>query len=465
MNLIKGGMPAEIERYILGWKDIQLDTRALLFTLVAAVGAGILSGLAPAWQCSRPNLTDALKEGGRGGSVGRGRHRLRAILVAAEISLAVVLLAGAGLMVRGFNQMVNYGAQLEPRTLLTLRLALTDHKYPEPHQRYGFYRDVLDRIAALPGVENAAAVTSVPYSNDSSGRNIVIEGRAVEPDNVPTAMYQVASPGYFATLRIPLRAGRFLSEGDGPDAPKVAVVSERMARRWWNQESPIGKRIKIGAADSKSPWLTIVGVAGDIMHNPYDRAPRRTVYVPYQQFPALWLDVAVRTSGDPLRLAPAVTAAIRSVDAAQPVTDMLPMEKLIHNRAIGLNYMAVLMGIFGVLALVLSAIGVYGVMAHLVNEQTHEIGIRLALGAARENVLVMVFRKGMWTILAGLAVGMPAAYGCARLMASLVFGVTPSDPVTFVSIPLSLIAVALLAIYIPARRAMSIDPIVALRYE
>ncbi len=465
LNLIKGGMPAEIERYILGWKDIQLDGRTLLFTLIAAVCSGILAGLAPAWQCSRPNLTDALKEGGRGSSTGGRRHRLRSMLVAAEVALAVVLLVGAGLMVRGFRALVDRGERLEPATLLTMRLAITDNKYHEPYQRLAFYRDVLARIDAVPGVRSAAAVTALPYSHHSSGRAFTIEGRPVEPGRLPIGMYQVVSPGYFETLRIPLRAGRFLAVSDGPDARQVAVISERMAQRWWSNESPLGKRIKLGAADSTSPWLTIVGVVGDTMHNPYDREPRRTIYVPYQQAPALWLDIGVRTAGDPLGVAQAVIAAVHSVDREQPITELQTMERAIHNGAIGLNYMAVLMGVFGVLALVLSAIGVYGVMAYQVSEQTHEIGIRVALGAERPNVLGMVFRRGMLTIAAGLVIGLPLAYGFARLMSSLIYGVTAGDAATFITIPASLIAAAALAIYVPARRAMKIDPIVALRYE
>jgi putative ABC transport system permease protein len=463
--LIRNNMPPEIQRFILGWQNMQLDNRALLFTLVAAVAAGIIAGLAPAWQCSRPNLTDTLKEGGRGSSVGGGKHRLRGILVATEIALAVVLLVGAGLMVRGFQSMLVAGERMEPATLLSLRLALTESKYKEPHQIYQFYRAVLDRVSALPGVRSAAVVTAMPYADHSSGRAFTIEGRPVAQGDLPTGMYQVASPSYFRTVHVSLRAGRLIEESDSAEAPKVALVSEGMVRRWWKNESPLGKHIRIGGANSKNPWLTIVGVVGDMVHDPYDREPRRTIYLPFQQAPSLWMDVGVRTAGNPMLLGPAVTAAIRSVDREQPVTDMMTVEKAIHNRAIGLNYMAWMMGIFGATALVLSAIGVYGVMAFLVSEQTHEIGIRMALGAPRQSVMSMVFRRGMVTIAAGLVVGLPLAYAFARLMASLIFGVSSTDVASFVGIPAALVAAAALAIYVPARRAMKIDPIVALRYE
>jgi putative ABC transport system permease protein len=385
--------------------------------------------------------------------------------VASEVALAVVLLVGASLMVRGFRTLIQNGAALEPTTLLTLRLAITDNKYREKYQVAEFYRQVLERIQALPGVKSAVAVSALPYSDHSSGRNFSIEGRTADPGDQPNGMYQVASPDYFRTLHIPLREGRYLSQSDGADAPKVAVISQRLAQRWWKNESPIGRRIKIGEADFKSPWMTIVGVVGDVLHNPYDHEPRRTFYVPFQQSPNLWMDIGVRTAGDPLSVAPAVTAAIRSVDPEQPVTDLRTMERSIHNRSIGLNYMAALMGIFGGIALLLSAIGVYGVMAYLVSEQTQEIGLRMALGAPRGSVLQMIFRRGLVTIGAGLLLGLPLAYGFAQLMSSLIFGVAASDATTFLGIPAALLTVAALAIYIPARRAMRIDPIIALRYE
>jgi putative ABC transport system permease protein len=466
---MRTAMPPEVQRYILGWKDMHLDGRALLFTLGAALASGIIAGLAPAWQCSQPNLTDALREGGRSSSVGKSRQRVRNFLVAAEVALAVVLLVGAGLMVRGFQALVHNGEALEPSTLLSLRLAITEQKYKEDYQVAAFYRQVIDRIQALPGVRSAAAVTALPYSDHSSGREFTIEGRQTEPGNHPNGMYQVTSPEYFKSLHVPLRAGRLTNAGDGPHAPPVTLISERMALRWWPKSSPIGQRIRISDPDSKNlskhPWMTIVGTVADMPHDPYEREPRPTIYVPYQQAPSLWMDIGVRTVGDPLRLAPAVRAAIHAIDPEEPITEMQTMQKSIHDRAIGLNYMAALMGVLGGIALLLSAVGVYGVMAYLVSEQTQEIGIRMALGAERQTVLQMIFRRGLRTAGTGLAIGLPLAYLLSRLLASLIYGVTATDPATFVGIPLVLIASTTLAIYLPARRAMKINPIVALRYE
>jgi putative ABC transport system permease protein len=465
VELIRNGMPVEVERFVLGWKQLQLDGRALAFTLLAAVLSGILAGLAPAWQCSRPNLTDALKEGGRGSTVGKGSHRVRQVLVAAQIALAVVLLVGAGLMVRGFANLLRSGDKLEPSTLLSMRLGVTQTKYRELPQAAAFYRQVLERIAALPGVKSAVAVTALPYTGHSSGRDFTIDGRAVERGERPSAVIQAVSGRYFETLHIPLRGGRLLNENDGAEAPRVAVVSERLSRQYWKGESPVGRRIHFGPPDSKNPWMTVVGVVADVMHDVYDRGPRRMLYVPYAQSPMRSMDIGIRTAGDPLRLVPAVTAAIRSVDPEQPITEVRTLERAIRNNAIGLNYVAVLMGVFGSIALVLSAIGVYGVMAYLVSEQTHEIGVRMALGASRGSVLGMVFRRGFTTTVAGVLAGLPIALALARLLASLIVGVAVTDPVSFLGIPLALMAAAGLAIYVPARRATQIDPIVALRYE
>jgi putative ABC transport system permease protein len=470
LDLNRAAMPPEVATHVLGWKDISLNGRALAFTLAAAVASGILAGLAPAWQGSRTNFNEALKEGGRGGATGRGKHRLRAILVAAEIALAVVLLVGAGLMVRGFQTLAASGERYEPATMLTLELEISENKYRQGYQQAAFYRQVLERASAIPGVRSAVAAASLPYNGQPPWRVFTIEGKPPEPGNLPSGAYQSVSVNYFETMHIPLLAGRLLSAADGANSLRAAVISERMARRWWPGEAlPVGRRIQIGVPEEAGRWLTIVGVVANAPQSVFNREPIAMVYVPYEQAPRTGMDIGVRAGPegrpDPTRLAPAVMAAIRSVDPEQPITLVSTLEALRRNEALGIDYVAVWMGVFGLLALALSSIGVYGVMAYLVSEQTHEIGIRMALGAPRENVLGMIFRRGMLTAATGLAAGLAAAYALARLMASLVWGVTATDPATFIGIALALVAAAALAIYIPARRAMHIDPIVALRYE
>jgi putative ABC transport system permease protein len=386
---------------------------------------------------------------------------LRSILVGGEVALAVVLVVGAGLMVRGFQTLVSNTTSVQPATMLTLQLTLSENKYGSDRQVAGFYRQVLDGIAALPGVRSAVAVTALPYSRHGGAVPVTIEGRQPEPGKQPTAQVQRVTAGYFQNLRVPLRAGRLPADGDGPAAPRIAVVSESMARRWWPDGRAIGKRLLVSAG----AWMQIVGVVGDVEHSVIDRSLAPTVYVPFTQSPERQMDIAIRTAGDPRTLAPAVRATVRAVDPEQPITNLNTMTNLIEQEAFVLAYMAALMGVFGVLALALSSVGVYGVMAFVVAGQTHEIGIRMALGAPRGSVLGMLFRRGMRTALAGLVVGLIPAYGLARLMRAAVFGVSAVGPAVFAGIPLVLAAAAAVAIYIPARRALKIDPIEALRNE
>lgn len=466
LHLIRTGMPAEIEKFIIGWKEIHLDGRALAFTFAAALISGILAGLAPAWRSSRPGLTGALREGGRGSSFGIGRVRLRSTLVAAEIALAVILLVGAGLMARSLSTLIRAGGFMQPDSLLTLRLAITESKYKENFQVTGFYHDVLQHLNALPTVNSAVAVSALPYSAHSDGGAFTIEGRVPEPGRQPHAMFESVSTPYFRTLHIPLQAGRLVEERDGAESPRVAVISRQLAHSWFaGDRSPLGKRVKLGGLDSKDAWITIVGVVGDVMHEVYDRTPRPTIYLPYSQSPHRFMDIAIRTTGDPMRLAAAAIAAIHAVDPEQPVNDVRTMSTAIGHRATGLTYVAVMMGVFGVLALVLASIGVYGVMSYLVSEQTHEIGIRMALGAPRATVMGMLFKRGFVTAGVGLLIGLPIAYLFAQLLASLIFGVNPTDALTFTAIPVALLVSAAVAVYIPAIRALRIDPIIAIRYE
>jgi predicted permease len=463
---IQASMPADEARYIPGWSQMSLDGRALAFTMFAALATGILAGLAPALQCSRPNLTRTLNEGGRGSSSSRSKHRLRGILVAAEVALSVVLLVGASLMARGLSSVAGNAQIFEPSSLLTARLAISERKYPAAADVSAYYHDVLERLAAIPGVESAVAVTRLPYRGHYSSIPVTIEGRQPAPGRQPEALYQVASPNLFHTLHIPLRKGRLLSPSDSADSTPVAVLSLHAARTWFpGEDSPLGKRIRIDRTDGPGVWTTIVGVVDDVPYDAYDRVPRTVLYVPYTQETLRFPDIGVRTHGDPRHFARSVGAAIHAVDKRQPVTDVLTLDEVVKHRTLGLAYVAVEMAIFGVIALILSAIGVYGVMSYMVAQETHDIGIRMALGAQRSTVMGMLFRRGMATAGVGLVLGLAAAVAMARLLAALLFGVSAGDPATFIAIPLSLAAAAALAIYIPARRAVRIDPMDALRCE
>jgi putative ABC transport system permease protein len=464
LHFVRAGVPAELERYMPGLARLGVNGHVLAFTVSATLLSGVLAGLLPAWRCSRPNLM-ALKEGGISYGSGTGRRRLRAVLMGGEIALAMVLLAGAGLMVRGFQTLVGGSGRVRPATMLTLRLALTENKYREDRQVVGFYRAVLERLAALPGVRSAAAVTALPYSRHGGMVPVTIEGRPVESGKATSAQVQSVGADYFGALFVPLRAGRLPGPTDAADGPRVAVVSERMARQGWpGGESPIGSRMRIGDRGPR-PWVTVIGVVGDIEHSVIDRDVRPSIYVPMAQAAEREMDIGIRTAMDAGSLGPAVREAIRAVDAEQPITNLNTMTTLIQQEAFVFVYMAALMGVFGLLALALSAVGVYGVTASVISSRTHEIGIRTALGAPRGKVLGMLFRSGMTTACAGLAVGLIPAYGLARLMRAVVFGVGEVGPGVFVGIPLALAGAAALAIYVPARRAVKADPLAALRNE
>jgi putative ABC transport system permease protein len=355
---------------------------------------------------------------------------------------------------------------MRPDTLLTMRINLPESAYKENPRVVATFDQMVSRFQSLPGVQSAAAVMSVPHTGFDSNRAITMEGKpAPAPGEQPVAQQQSMTPAYFKTLGLPLRKGRELTSQDGPEAPRVAVVSERLVRRFFPGEEPIGKRIKFGDVNSKNPWITIVGVVGDVKQNVWDRQPRATVYVPNAQIPARSMGLVVRTARDPVALAAAVRAEVRNLDGNLAIYELKTLERVIHEEAVGLNYMAVLMGVFGVMALVLSAMGVYALMAYSVTERTHEIGVRIALGARSNHVLSAVMTRASVTMLIGLVIGFGMAFALARLLSSMVYGITATDPATFAGNALVLAVAATLASYIPARRATKVDPIVALRYE
>jgi putative ABC transport system permease protein len=456
-------MPPEVEKFIPAWKHIRLDNDAFFFTVGITLLAGLISGLAPAFQSSKPDINEELKEGGRSSTAGRARQRLRSAFVVVEVALSLVLLVGAGLMAKGVRALLDVNRGLSPEKVLTMRINLPESKYKTPQQQASFYDQVLRRFETIPGAQ-AAIVTTVPFGENYNDA-ISIQGRPARAGELRLANHETVSSGYFRMMKIPLLQGRLLGEQDGAEAPGVAVISESLAQRYFPGEDPLGKIIKRGQEDSALPWLTIVGVVGDIKYDAYERKEAPPLYVSYRQAPDGYSYIAIRTEGEPMAFAAAVRSRIASVDPEQPVFDVQTLEKLISNQVLGLSYVAVLLSVLGIIALILASIGVYSVMAYSVTERTHEIGVRIALGAQRRDVLRLVLGRGVILTSLGLVIGLPLSLALARLVASLFFGVGASDMITFGAVTLLMTVIALLACYVPARQAMSVDPILALRHE
>ncbi|MGA9770721.1 MAG: ABC transporter permease [Blastocatellia bacterium] len=467
IDFMRASFPPDLAKYITGLSHMGLDVRALGFTLAIALLTGIISGLAPAIQTSRPNLNETLKEGGRSSASGSHRHRLRSVLVIAEIALALVLMVGTGLMVKGFARLLdNQRKGFDSRNLLTMSIALPDAKYKEAHQRVAFHNQLLERLKAMPEIESVGSASSLPSSGNWNTITVNIEGRpAPTPDKEPLVDYQSINDDYFRAMRIPMMKGREFGSQDGKDGSPVTIVSQSFANRFFPDEDAIGKRIKVVDNTSDNQWITIVGVAGDVKHFMFDSGPRSTLYLPYAQLPRFRMSLALRSFSDPMSIISSVRAQVRAIDSDQPIYEIKTMEKLIIEHVSGIEMSATLMAIFGVMALILSAVGVYSVMAYAVSQRTHEIGVRMALGATQKDILRLVVGQASRMAAIGLGIGLPMAFALTRVVASAFFGVVALDAITFMSITLLLAAVALLSGYIPARRAAKVDPCVALRYE
>ncbi len=460
-------MPADVSRFIAGWDQIHVDARALGFTILVAVTAGILAGLFPAMESTRAGLSETLKEGGRSGSSARGRQKLRSFLVILQVSLAVVLLGSAGLLVRGFHRIRDVNQSYRPESLLTMLLNLPESKYHPKPQNVQFFDRLLPRLNAIPGVQGAATTTTVPYAVGHSTFVFSIEGRpSDEKSNGQGAEIESISPNYFRVLGVPLIRGREFTDQDVVTAPPVVIISEGMAKRYWPNEDPLGHRFRMGAADNpKYPWMTITGIVGDVTMDPGSPGPGAMFYLPYPQFPRTYASLILRTSVKPEPLLPAVQASLAEVDPEQTISDVKSLAQVIRESTINIAYVSVMMSALGALALGLAAVGVYGVMAFTVAESSHEIGIRMALGALPGNVLRLIIGRGMLLAGAGLLIGAPVSFWLARLLGSYIGGIGSADPVSLVEVSLMLAAVAFLACLIPALRAARVDPMVALRYE
>ena len=460
-------------------EEVGLDVRVLGFSLLIAVLTGLAFGLAPALQISKPELHDSLKEGGRGSTA--GRHHLRNALVVSEIAIALVLLVSAGLMIKSFQRLLELNMGFRTEKILTMRLTIPSSKYKENADVARFYRQLLDKVRLLPGVESAGAVSHLPLSGSYSSGTTAVERADTDEAlknfrGIPfiEADRRVASPDYFSTMGIQLLSGRLFTEADNETAPPVAVVDESFQRRFWPNGSAVGKRFVRRFNDGNNiVWGEIIGVVAHVRHYGVDQVKqfglgqegREQFYSPYLQSPQNRMFLAIRTSVDPAALTAAVRSDVLSLDPEQPVYEVKTMEQLVTTSLAQRQLNMVLFVAFSGIALILAAVGIYGVMSYSVTQRTHEIGIRMALGAQQSSVLRLVVGQGMTLAVGGVAIGIGAALLLTRLMSSLLFGVSSTDPVTFAVISVILIGVALVACFVPARRATKVDPMIALRYE
>jgi len=443
-----------------------IDRGALVFTFVVIVGTGILFGLEPALEASRGVRYDILKEGGRSNVEGRTSHRLRRIFVAAEAALAVILLACSGLLLRSFVKLLQVDPGFRPEGVLTVQVGLPAAKYAKPEQMRAFFHELVSRIQQLPGVRAAGAVSILPLSGQGNSGTTTVESRAVAPqDASPEADWRVATPGFFQAMGTPLIAGRFFEERDSDTAAPVAIIDETMAHTYWPNEDPIGKRIKRGGARSKAPWMTIVGVVRHVRYRTLEARSRVQLYWPEAQNPTNFMGLAIRTAADPMSLSPAVQKTVLELDAQQPVDHVLTMQELMADSLARRCLTMTLLAAFAGGALLLAALGIYGVTAYMVTQRQQEIGLRMALGASRADVLGLAIGQGMSLLFAGLGAGLVASLGLTWVLSSLLFSVRPYDPVSLAAAAAALALVALIACCVPAWRATRVDPMVALRYE
>ena len=441
--------------------EIAVDGRVLAFTLGLSVFTAVIFGVVPALQASKPDLIRTLKVGGSGFAMGHGWQRLRLLLVASEMALALVLLIGASLMIRSFFRLQEVNIGLDPLNVLTMNTTLTVDRYPAPRQ-VAFFRQVVQRISALPGVMSVGAVDNLPLGG-SDAHSLGIEGRSAwDPGHEPSGELSVVTPRYFNAIGIPLTKGRYFTEGDGEENPRVAIINKALASRYWPKEDPLGKHITI---DFEREAREIVGVVGNVRHMGLDQQEPLQVYIPHPQIGGAMMCLVIRATSDPLNLAPSVRAAVQAVDSDQPVYDIQTMEQRLSDSVSPRRFNMLLLAIFAAIALVLAGGGTYGVMSYYVTQQTHDIGIRMAMGADQVKVLTLVMGKGLVILFCALAIGVAVAFALSRVISGLLFGISTLDLTSILGASFLLTTVGLVACYIPARRASRVDPMVALRYE
>jgi predicted permease len=459
-------MPARVARYIPGWSNTSLNGRALGFSLLLALGAGMVSGLAPALSALRLNVVDQLKSGSRG-STGSGRsHRLRSVFAVAQISLAVALVIGAALISKGMGSLLHSADGYNPKQVLTFKVTLPLSRYGTAEKQAAWMTSSLDRLRALPGVTHAETTAALPYSDAGWVQDCQIENRPTVPGKYQSAIRIGVSQGYFSAFHIPLISGRGFTRNDALGSLPVAVVSRRFADRYFPTESPIGHRIRMGTeGPTLTGWLTIVGVAEETSYSMWDDQLQPAVYLSAAQVPSQDAIFALMTDGDPMALATPARKALAGLDTALPLDGVESWAQLLHEQLTGLIYAAAMMGIDALIAMLLAAIGIFAVMANQVGERTREIGVRLAMGARRGDVLGLVLGRASWLTGIGVSIGLVMAFGLAHGVANLLRGVRPDDPVIFGGITAAIVVVAIGSSWIPARRAARIEPMEALRDE
>jgi predicted permease len=452
-------------------REIAIDGSVLAFTMAASVLSGLLFGLAPVWRLNHVAVHDALKDAARGSgaSAGWGRGQgLRRALVVGELALSVMLVVGAGLLVRSFVRLQQVPPGFNPSNVLTLELTMTGQKYGDAAAVLDTYRDIWARVSALPGVSAVGGVSSLPLSQMMAWGPITVEGRVPQPGEAFINVDQrIVSTDYFRTMQIPMRRGRLFGEQDIRSAPRVVVIDERMAAELWPNQDPIGRRVRRGGfdANSSAPWMTVIGVVGDVKQDALDAESRAAMYLPHPQFPTRALTVVVRGQASPEALTESVRQAIAGLDPELPIYRVTSMADRVNKSLAERRFSMLLLTLFATLALGLATIGIYGVMAYFVTQGTRELGIRMALGASPRAILLLVIGQGAFVAASGLVLGLAAALTLSRFMERLLFGVGTTDPLTFTAIPVALALVALLACYVPARRAAKIAPTVSLRSE
>lgn len=466
----KAILPDDAPAMMPGFEQLGINWRVAGYATLVSLGAGFLFGLAPAWQSSRQDLNSTLKDsGGRGGD-SSGRNRLRSAFVVAEVALALILLLGAGLLMNSFLNLLKANPGFEPDNVLTMSLTIPSAKYPTPKQRGEFYDRLAERINAMPGVESAGFISHLPLGQSNSSSTFLIEGRPEPPPGQEMeGRERVCTPLYFQTMRIPLLKGRFFNDRDTADAPPVIIINDQLAKRYWpannaDGHEAVGKRMRLAGEIERNPWREIVGVVGSVRHE-LNQPLSPDYFSPQAQDPWSTMFLAARTQPDPLTLVGAIRSEIKAIDPDQPVGDVRTMVAVRDRSIMHFRFSSGVMGVFGFFALLLAAVGIYGVMSYAVSQRTHEIGVRMALGATSRSVVSLMLRQGMRLIFIGVVIGLVGGFGLSQLLARLLKLTNTTNWLTFAAVTLSLTAVAMLACWIPARRATKVDPMIALRCE